>query len=341
MVASPRTGRSAPTLMDVAQLAGTSRATASRAINGGTRVSAEALEKVNAAVREIGYRPNLAARSLVTRRTDSIAVVIPESDERLFTDPFFATVLHGVTTALSDTDLQIVLLIGRRGERSAKILTYLRSGHTDGAIVVSHHQGDGVAELLATIDLPSVLIGRPFSPATAVTYVDVDNRAGGALAAEHLLARGARRPATVAGPADMGAAVDRLDGWRGVVAAAGLATDAVVETDWTAADGARAMERLLAAHPDLDGVFIASDLMAAAALPVLERHGRRVPEDVAVVGFGSFELAAQTRPPLTSVVNPAAEMARRAVGMLIAQLAGTGGTESVVLPTSLVPRASA
>lgn len=339
-MAGARHGTSAPTLVDVARLAGVSRATASRAINGGSHVSAEVRRRVDEAVRELGYRPNAAARSLVTRRTDSIAVVIPESDQRLFTDPFFATILHGVTAELASTNLQIVLLIGHRGDGS-RFLDYLRHGHTDGAIVVSHHHGDGVASTLAEIDMPSVLVGRPWSADNPVTYVDVDNHAGGVLAAERLIARGARRIGALAGPTDMGAAVDRLAGWRTTMEAAGLPTDAVVQTDWTAEASARAMAQMLAEHPDIDALFVASDLMASAALPVLARHGRRVPDDVAVVGFDDMELATRTTPPLTTVVNPAGEMARRSVAMLLEQLAGTGGSESVLLPTRLVVRESA
>ncbi|UNX54056.1 LacI family transcriptional regulator [Georgenia sp. TF02-10] len=339
---SDGTVRHAPTLVEVARLAGVSRATASRAINGGDRVSPAARAAVEAAVRETGYRPNPAARSLVTRRTDSIAVVIPESDSRLFTDPFFATVLHGVTTALASTDLQVVLLIGQRGvDRARRMVGYLRGGHADGAIVVSHHRMDSVVDVLAGSDIPVVLIGRPFDATLPLTWVDVDNAAGARLATEHLLARGARRVGTVAGPPDMSAAEDRLTGWRAALAEAGLPADAVVRADFTADGAAAATERLLAERPGLDGLFVASDQMAAAALDVLAAHGRRVPDDVRLVGFDNMDLAARTRPPLTTAVNPAGEMARRAVQMLLARLAGTGGTESVVLPTELVVRGSA
>ncbi|MPV37511.1 LacI family DNA-binding transcriptional regulator [Georgenia subflava] len=331
----------APTLVEVARAAGVSRATASRAVNGGDRVSPEALQAVRAAVRELGYRPNRAARALATRRTDSIAVVIPESDSRLFTDPFFATVLHGVTTALASTDLQIVLLIGHKGEQSARMLDYLRDGHTDGAIVVSHHRMDNVAEVLADSPMPSVFIGRPWDPAkTPVTWVDVDNFTGGVLAVEHLVARGARRLGTVAGPQDMGASVDRLAGWRAGAEAAGLATDAVVHADYTVAGATRATEELFAAHPDVDGLFVASDLMASAALRVLETLGRRVPDDVRLVGFDNMELATSLRPALTTLVNPAAEMARHAVEMLLSQFGSSGGTEPDLLATELVVRES-
>ena len=336
-------GPGAPTLAEVARVAGVSRATASRAVNGGARVSPAAMAAVQAAVQQVGYRPNRAARSLVTRRTDSIAVVIPESDQMLFTDPFFAAVLHGVTAALASTEMQIVLLLGEERGASGRLLSYLAGSHCDGAVVVSHHREDGVAQLLAASATPSVFIGRPWEPeATPVSYVDVDNYDGGRLAAAHLLERGVRRPGTIAGPADMGGPADRLAGWRDALAAAGVEPGPVLHTDFSRDSAVQAAEQLLDRAPDVDGIFVASDLMAAATLRVLRDHGRRVPEDVRVVGFDDLDLARTAEPPLTSLVNPAGAMGRAAVAMLLEDLASPGAQvpRSRILPTELVVRAS-
>ena len=146
----PRTaGQGSPTLDEVARVAGVSRATASRAINGGDRVSARAQLAVDTAVRTLGYVPNPAARSLVTRRTDSVALVVPEPDERVFTDPFFAHTLRGATRVLSERDVQLVLLLARPGEEEQRMLRYLRNRHIDGALV-------GGASLKAADFLPIV-----------------------------------------------------------------------------------------------------------------------------------------------------------------------------------------
>ena len=167
-----------PTLDEVARLAGVSRATASRAINGGQRVSSSAQAAVDEAVRSLGYVPNQAARSLVTRRTDSVAVVVPEPDDRVFSDPFFAGTLRGVNRALAQRDLQLVLLLAQPGAEKARTLRYLSHHHVDGAVVVSHHRDDGLANHLTALGLPSVFVGRPLAGADRVTYVDVDNVAG-------------------------------------------------------------------------------------------------------------------------------------------------------------------
>lgn len=332
--------RGAPTLVEVARVAGVSRATASRAINGGDRVSPDAMAAVQAAVKQVGYRPNRAARSLVTKRTDSIAVVIPESGRVLFSDPFFATVLQGVTTALSHTELQIVLALGEKGGASERLNSYLRGQHADGAIVVSHHRTDKVAELLSGSTMPSVFIGRPWSPVdTPVTYIDVDNVSGGRLAAEHLLARGAQHPAAISGPRDMGAPVDRLAGWHQGLAAAGRPPCPVRFADFTVDSATAATEQLLDDHPEVDAIFVASDLMASAALRVLRDRGRRVPQDVRVVGFDDMDLARTTEPPLTTLVNPAEKLGRGAVAMLLGQLEnGADGHTQRILPTALVER---
>jgi DNA-binding LacI/PurR family transcriptional regulator len=333
------------TLEEVAARAGVSRSTASRAINGGHRVSPEALASVERAVAELAYTPNRAARSLVTRRTDSIAVVIPEPDERVLSDPFFAGVLSGVSASLADTDIQVVLVIVRPGQ-GKRTVRYLRNGHVDGAIVVSHHSDDDLDRALAELRLPSVFVGRPMVAGEiedfGLEYVDLDNVEGGRLATQRLVDLGRTRIATIAGPQDMSAGVDRLAGWRAAMATAGQPDDAVVLADFTIAGGATAARTLLAEHPDVDGIFVASDLMASGALLALAEAGRAVPDDVAVVGYDNIAIAASTTPPLTSVVQPVVAMARAAGLRLLDQLQGRAepGTPMIFTP-ELVVRASA
>ncbi|NNU28104.1 substrate-binding domain-containing protein [Isoptericola sediminis] len=323
----------APTLDDVARTAGVSRSTASRAINGGDRVSPEAQQAVDAAIVRLGYAPNRAARSLVTRRTDSIALVVPEPDARILTDPFLAGVVRGVSEGLGGTDLQLVLLLARQGERPGHIARYLTSGHVDGVIVASHHKDDRIEQELRGGALPAVFVGRPFDSA-GLHYVDVDNRAGARVATQRLVDRGCRRIATLTGPQDMTATLDRFDGWRQTMTRAGLPTDAVAEGDFTVEGGTAAMERVLAEHPDVDGVFAASDLMATGALHVLHAHGKRVPEDVAVVGFDALG-AERTTPRLTTVLQPVVEMVAAATSSLLDML---GGEDVHPEPRIFIPR---
>ncbi|KGM11018.1 LacI family DNA-binding transcriptional regulator [Cellulomonas bogoriensis] len=339
---SPGGAGYAPTLEEVAERAGVSRSTASRAINGGLKVSPEAQAAVDSAVQELGYTPNRAARTLVTRRTDSVALVVPEPDETVLTDPYFAGTLQGLTAALSTTELQLVLLIARRGEETQRTARYLRNQHVDGAVIVSHHRDDALEQVLSSSQLPCVFVGRPWGTPEGLQYVDVDNYLGGRRATEYLVSVGCTKIGTIAGPLDMAAGVDRLAGWRQALQDAHLSDEAMVRGDFTSSGGAAAMERLLAAHPDLDGVFAASDLMAAGALDVLQAHGRSVPEDVRLIGFDNLGVAVSTKPHLTTMNNPVVEMSRIAGELLLDQISGgASSTEPRIFGAEVVVRASA
>jgi DNA-binding LacI/PurR family transcriptional regulator len=326
-----------PTLEDVAARAGVGRGTASRVINGAARVSARAREAVEAAIDELGYVPNRAARSLVTNRTDAIALVIAESEERVFGEPFFAGVVRGIGAALADAQKQLVLLIAP-ADRAGHIDEYLTLQHVDGVLLLSLHDDDKLPGRIRDRGIPVVLGGGPL-PGKGVGYVDNDNAEGARLAVEHLVERGRQRIATIAGPSDMTAGHHRLAGYLTGLQAAGVESLAVEYGDFSQASGEAAMRRLLAEHPDLDGVFAANDPMAAGALSVLRAAGRSVPQDVAVVGFDDSTLAVSLG--LTSVHQSADAMGRAMVDVLLRSIAAPDEEPATrMLPTHLVVRSS-
>ena len=334
--------RNGTTLEEVASHAGVSRATVSRVVNGSPKVSVDVRRAVEAAVTELGYIPNRAARSLVTRRSGSIGVVITEPTGRLFSDPFFPRLLRGISGALSARDLQLVLLMPDSAADTDRTADYLSAGHVDGALLVSLHGDDPLPDRIAQAGIPYVVGGRPLRT-PAASYVDVDNRGGARSAVEHLLSNGRRTIATITGPTDMGAGVDRLAGYREAIEEAGITQDpALVATgDFTQESGVGAMERLLNDRRDIDAVFAASDLMAAGAMSVLEAAGRRIPQDVAVVGYDDSPVASTLRPRLTSVHQPIEEMGREMARLLIDQVEGRDTVQRrVILATELVKRAS-
>jgi DNA-binding LacI/PurR family transcriptional regulator len=333
--------RANATLDEVARVAGVSRATVSRVVNGSPKVSPEIRRSVERAIDRLGYVPNRAARSLVTRRSESIAVVITEPATRLFSDPFFPRVIRGVSTALAARDLQLVLLMPDDPHEEERTVRYLTGGHVDGVILVSLHGNDPLPSELAARRVPLVVVGRPLG--VEVDHVDADNRGGAALATRHLLEGGRRRIATITGPADMVAGIDRLAGYRDALGEAGVPVDPelIAVGDFTHEGGTAAMERLLATRPDLDAVFCASDLMAVAALGVLQTGGRRVPEDVAVVGYDDAPIATTTRPQLTSIRQPVEEMGREMVHLLVESMERRDRVpRRVILATELIRRAS-
>jgi DNA-binding LacI/PurR family transcriptional regulator len=308
-------------------------------INGQSYVSAKSREAVSNAVASLGYSPNMLARSLATRRTNSIALVVSEHGGFVLEDPFLARVLRGVYAGLAG-NLRLVLLMAQDEEDHGALGRQLCSGHVDGAVVVSLHGEDPLPGQLVSSGLPVVLVGRPLAKVD-VPYVDVDNVNGGTAAARHLVEIGRRRVVTIAGPRDMAVGIDRLSGWRRGMATAGRPTDEVAHADFTMEGGAAAMERLLESHPDLDAVFAASDLMAVGAMHVLRAKGKRIPEDVAVVGFDDSGLAATSVPPLTTIRAPIEELGRTTTWLLLAQLGVQEDLPpSVLLPTELVRRST-
>src|SRR5438094_4920799 len=292
------TGNGNPTLEEVARVAGVSRATASRVFTASPKVSPKARRAVERAAEKLRYVPNRAARTLVTGRTDSVGLVIPEPTSFLFGDPFFPRLVRGIGEVLSRRQLQLVLLMPQSKEHDARLEGYLSAGHVDGVLMVSLLGNDPLPDRLHRRGTPVVLGGRP-SANGPLTYVDVDNVGGARMAVEHLIAGRHRRIATVTGPLDMGAGIDRLQGYRDAIRNGGLQSDGSFEQagDFGQASGAAAMQALLDRHPDLDAVFCASDVMAAGALEVLRRHRRRVPQDIAVIGFDDSTIATSTDPP--------------------------------------------
>ncbi|MFE3582081.1 LacI family DNA-binding transcriptional regulator [Streptomyces vinaceus] len=338
-----------PTLEAVAERAGVSRATASRVVNGGDGVRAHLVEKVREAVQELGYVPNPAARTLVTRRTGAVAVIIAEPEIRIFSDPFFSRQIRGISKELTAHDTQLVLLLVEDRGDYDRIERYLAGGHVDGALAFSLHTDDPLPAITRRVGMPTVYGGRPGWTAASgehggIAYVDADNRGGAREAVRHLLDRGRRRIAHIAGPLDQTSAVDRLDGYRDVLLDADPAL--IAEGDFTAAGGAEAMAGLLERRPDLDAVFAANDLMATGALRLLRERGLDVPGDVALVGFDDAELVAETaEPPLTTVRQDIEGMGRLMAQLLLRTLNRAPGDPavpaSVVTPTSLVRRGSA
>jgi DNA-binding LacI/PurR family transcriptional regulator len=335
--------RGAPyTLEDVAARAGVSRATVSRVVNGSPNVSDAVRHAVEAAIDEMGYSPNRAARSLAAARSETIALVVSEPSVRLFADPFFAGTTLGVTRALTGSRYQLVLLMTSAEDDRDRIERHLVRGGADGALLLSARADDPLARHLADAGIRCVVAGRP--PADAdVGYVDADNAGGAQRAVAHLLARGCRTVGTVTGPADMVPGAARRAGWEMALRDAGATADAelAAAADFTRAGGDAATRSLLARRPDVDGLFVASDLMALGALDALRAAGRRVPDDVAVVGFDDTELARSSDPPLTTVRQPIEQLGAEMARLLIAQLDEDAPPAGVVLRTELVVRRSA
>ena len=341
-----------PKLEDVAARAGVSRATVSRVVNGHASVAENLRDRVLVAIDELGYVPNQAARSLITQRTNTVALLASEPASRVFGDPYFAGIVRGVSTETNRAGLQLVLLMAQDFEDLTRVKGFLRSTRLDGVMLISGHEGDGLPAELNRLGIPYVIGGRPAPPDKVAPFVDNDNTRGATLAAEHLLSLGRRRIATVTGPLDMAAGVDRLAGFRTALGTH-FDPELVEPGDFTQVGGEAATQRLLARRPDIDGLFAASDLMALGALSALRQAGRRVPEDVGVIGFDDNEFALTTAPPLTTVRQSPYVQGRAMVRLYLALhrpevtvtdepgIPDMHELDHLVLPVSLVVRGSA
>lgn len=344
-----------PTVKDVAKRAGVSPSTVSRVIADHPRISKATKQKVRAAMKELNYHPNAVARSLVRRRTHTIGVALSRSAEAALANPFFPEVLRGIgavarkagysitlTTALSDDEER---------EQCIELLTQRR---VDGLIVLASRTDDALVDWLIEQTYPFVVLGRV--PGRDVPYVNNDNILAAREATEHLLQLGHRHIAFLGGPPNFVVSIDRLEGYKQALHAAGLSfrPDLVAATDFSYEQSYDAARRLLSlsqasgepldadtnSAPRPTALLAIDDSAALGALAAARDLGLRVPVDVSVVGFNDSPVCPHVAPPLTSVSIPIFDMGAAAARMLCDALDGKRGETSVLLPTEVVVRES-
>ncbi|PCN49683.1 LacI family transcriptional regulator [Curtobacterium sp. 'Ferrero'] len=337
-----RTSRARATIQDVADEAGLSRGTVSRVLNDEPYVSPKAREAVQEAVRRVGYVRSAAARSLVTRRSGAVALIVHEPSVQVLDDPNIGNILIGTNAVLSEADQQLVTIMVDSVRDDERVVEYLRGGFVDGAIVLSARDGDAVTRAIEEMGLPACFVGHP-TDAANTSWIGIDNRAAAFAITSRLVETGRRRIGMLASGLDRDSGQDRLAGFT---EALGDRFDPALVArnplfSYTA--GVEGMRELLDRAPDVDGVFAASDAVAAGAMDVLHRAGRSVPHDIGVVGFDDSAWALRCDPPLSTVRQPARTLGEHAARQVLAQIAGTDddGPQGLVLPTEVVWRQSA
>lgn len=327
-----------PTIRDVAAAAGVSRGTVSRLINGGHWVSPEARRAVEQAIRTTGYRVNRHARSLVTGRANSLAFLLTEPQQVLFSDPTFSILLRGAAAALDARSMTLILLVAGTEAERANVAKYVTAGHVDGVLLISTHENEPLIGSLLDENVPAVACGIPLGYSDRVASVSVDEAGGARTMVRHLRSTGREHIAMIAGPLDTPGGRYRLEGYRDEL---GDRFDErlVAYGDYSARSGSVAMADLLDRAPELDAVFAASDLMASGALVTLRERGRRVPDEIAVAGFDDSGLAATLDPPLTTMHHPFDRISAEMVTVLLDIIDGEA-RRSVTVPADLVVRES-
>ncbi len=330
----------APTLEQVAARAGVSRATVSRVVNGSPKVHPDSAAAVRQAIDALGYVPNRAARSLASQQSHAIALVVPEDITRFLGDVYFASIVGGITSRLEQSDYVLSLMIASQAPEG-KMLRYLAGGAVDGVVVVSHHTSNHSLRQIGDL-MPVVFGGRSAIPGVNAYVVDVNNVDGAAKATQRLIDRGCQNIATIAGPLSMHSSLDRVEGWRRSLHDAGLKPGPVVDGDYTMLGGARAMRELLEVYPQIDGLFVASDLMTSGAMPVALERGMAIPDDLAIVGYDDSAAVEACEVPLTTVRQPSEEMGREMADILLSVLSGDSErARTTIMPTTLIVRESA
>lgn len=339
-VTTPTPKRLNVTMRDVATEAGVSRGTVSRVLNGGY-VSAQARKDIEAAIRRVGYVPNNAARNLVRQRTQAVAFLVHEPHAIFIDDPNIDSIMLGANEALSEADYQMVSLVIDSKRDSDRVSRYLAGGFVDGAIVVSARAEDPITEMVSRLSLPTVFVGHPLGM-KGMSWVGIDNITSARAITQRLMATGRNRVGMIAAALDRDSGADRLEGFR---QALGESFDPQLVVDiplYKYMDGLSAMEELLAREPAIDGIFAASDAVAAGAIEALRAAGRRIPEDVGIVGFDDSSWATRSRPALSTVHQPATGLGRKAAELVLAQLRGElAEPAGIKLDTPIVWRGSA
>jgi LacI family transcriptional regulator len=326
-----------PTLLDVARRAGVSPMTVSRVVNGSGPVSARLRSRVERALAETGYLPNTVARNLRTSRTDAIALVLPD-----MTNPFFTTLAHGVEASARSADISLLLANSdEREEEERRLVSLLLQRQVDGLLIVPAETGEATVRRCRDHGVPLVVVDRrPQVP--GVDVVRADSERGAEELGRLLVSLGHRRIAVLSGPASVPTAVDRVAGFCRALADEGDLPAPQVLYGAFSIESGRAMALAVAQRsPRPTAIFAANNFIAIGVLHALEELGLRVPDDVALVGFDDLPQAMVTFPFLTVAAQPAFEMGRRAVAMLLDRIANPAGpTHDVVLPTELVIRRS-
>ena len=332
------------TIQEIARLAGVSKATVSRVLNGRPGVSPATRRKVEEVISRYSYTPNLVARGLSLKKTGSIGLVVAHTAERLSSHLFFIEFLRGINEVLDERGFRLVLATAESEDRyETSCRAMAQGGVVDGAVVLGVRRNDKRLRYFVKAGIPTVAVGRPLG-FPGIDYVDADNEGGARMATEYLLRLGHEQILFLNGPRDHNASLAREKGYRRALKALGHKVDEglIVYGDFSFESGYEAVRRFLVKGRKPSAVFAASDLAAIGAITALKEAGLRVGTDVSVIGFDDIPYAHFFDPPLTTVHQPIHEMGKEAGRMLLLRLEGDTSAErlSKIFPTQLVVRES-
>ena len=328
------------TIKDVAKLAKVSPAIVSRVINKDNTLSIrkETEERVIWAVEQLGFRPNMMARALRIKETKVIAMVIAD-----ITNPYFAELVKGAQKAAIEKDFVLTLFDTEEDiEQERRFINVISDRQMDGIILTSLFIGDKTGEIIDDLHIPYVLVHRSAHNSDCM-YVSVDDIKGASLAVQHLIDGGHKKIGTISGLHYTNPGLLRLEGYKKTLKSNGImiSQELIAEADFSEAGGYKAMEKLLAQNEAPTAVFVANDLMALGAMEAIKDSGRKIPEDIAIVGFDDIWFSRITSPALTTVKANLMGMGYTACSILIKTIQGESiSEENIIIDVELVVRAS-
>ncbi|MET0695475.1 MAG: LacI family DNA-binding transcriptional regulator [Propionibacteriaceae bacterium] len=340
MVEDDKAGSPKPTISDVARLAGVSKGLVSFAFNNRPGVAPQTRERILAAADELGWRPSLNAKSLSTRTSFALGLVIRREPRIIAADPFFPAFMAGVESVLIEEGRVLVLsVVPNRTAEDRTYRTLVAENRVDGVFLTDLRHDDDRIRLLQGLKVPTATIGHP-EASGPFPVVNLDDSTGIAQAVRHLVGLGHRQIAHVAGDPLMLHSTRRADSFRRTMAEAGLDGSVVLDTDFSPAGGAAATHALLESEPALTAIVYANDPMAVAGLGVLHARGLGVPEDLSIVGFDGIDMGRYVFPALTTIEADAESWGAAAARTLLTLIAHGQAPDVELPPAQLVTRAS-
>lgn len=326
-------------LEDIAQLSGVSRSTVSRVINNHPNVSSRTRERVMQIIEQYNFQPNAVARALVTQRSRVIGILVPHIITEVFTDPFFAMLIQGITLKANQLDYGVTLGLTSQKDNTNTINRLINDPLLDGFIIAEASISPAFLEHLHQENKRYILIGRPPTK-SPIHYVDVENIKGSYMMTQYLIERGYRNIAFIPGRMSLTSAIDRQIGYEQAMHDAGLPCNISTPGNFTKEGGYRATQAILAEHPD--AIYCASDMMAAGAAQAIKEAGLGIPNDIALAGFDDAAVASALEPALTTIRQDVVVSGEVAAEALIYQLIENSPDAVVqhILPVSLIVRES-
>lgn len=334
----------AVTIKDVAKQANVAPSTVSRVIADSSRISEDTKQKVRNAMKQLGYHPNLNARSLASQSTQLIGLVMPSSSDVVFQNPFFPTVLQGISEGAHEKKYALHMTTGKSEKETLEgVVNMVQGKRVDGMILLNSKVEDNIITYLKERDFPFVLIGKPYKNAEQITHVDNDNFRAMKEATEYLLKHGHRKIAFIGGSLDLMVTVERFLGYERAMSNANitLRNEYVINEEFLIEGGQEAVRKLMSVTHPPTAIIVADDFMALGVLNTLDELGIRVPEDISIVSFNNVLLAEMAKPPLTSVDINIFELGYQASKNLIQMIENNSEpVKRIIIPHKLIERFS-